>query len=388
MREEVTVVKTLRALLVEDSPDDAALIILELRRAGFDPRTERVATAHDFRAALQREPWDVVLSDCSMPQFNGKAALEILNAWAVDTPFIIVSGSMGEDVAVQLMKAGARDFLPKGNMAEIGPTIERELREAGLRRQRMADVRRAEDERERLLAELREALRARDTFLSIASHELRPLLTSLEFQIERLQRRGTVPAESLRTWMSGIGRRVRRLTTLVDNLLDVGHITSGRMVLALEEADLGEIVSDVVGDSEDLIRKSSSALSLKVESIIGQWDRVRIETVITNLLANALKFGSSKPVHVALCRAGARARLMVADEGIGISTERQSSLFEKYDRAVSRTNFGGFGLGLWIVREVVQAHGGVIRVDSREGAGATFIVELPIHAPLGALPFG
>ena len=188
--------------------------------------------------------------------------------------------------------------------------------------------------------------------------------------------------------MSGIGRRVRRLTTLVDNLLDVGHITSGRMVLALEEADLGEIVSDVVGDSEDLIRKSSSALSLKVESIIGQWDRVRIETVITNLLANALKFGSSKPVHVALCRAGARARLMVADEGIGISTERQSSLFEKYDRAVSRTNFGGFGLGLWIVREVVQAHGGVIRVDSREGAGATFIVELPIHAPLGALPFG
>ena len=126
----------LRVLIAEDSEDDARLLLRELERAGFDPAHERVDSASAMQAALDRHPWDLVIGDYSMPEFSGPAALALLRARDLDTPFIFVSGTIGEDVAVEAMKAGAQDFLTKGNLRRLIPAIERELRDAEVRRER------------------------------------------------------------------------------------------------------------------------------------------------------------------------------------------------------------------------------------------------------------
>ena len=126
----------LRVLIAEDSEDDARLLLRELERAGFDPASERVDSAAAMQAALDRHPWDLVIGDYSMPEFSGPAALALLRARDLDTPFIFVSGTIGEDVAVEAMKAGAQDFLTKGNLRRLIPAIERELRDAEVRRER------------------------------------------------------------------------------------------------------------------------------------------------------------------------------------------------------------------------------------------------------------
>ncbi len=128
--------KPLRVLIVEDAPDDAELLLLELRRGGYDPVAERVETPAAMQAALEGGPWDVILSDNSLPQFSAEAALRVLWELGLDIPFIVVSGSIDEDAAVALMKAGAHDYLFKGKLARLGPAVERELREAEERRKR------------------------------------------------------------------------------------------------------------------------------------------------------------------------------------------------------------------------------------------------------------
>lgn len=126
----------LRVLMVEDSPDDGALITRELRRGGYEPVSERVETAEEMHAALDQATWDLVLSDYTMPRFSALHALEVLQTQNIDIPFIIVSGTIGEETAVDAMKAGAQDFIDKGKLTRLVPALQRELREAQIRRQR------------------------------------------------------------------------------------------------------------------------------------------------------------------------------------------------------------------------------------------------------------
>ena len=134
--------KPLRILIVEDSEEDTELLLQELRRAAFDPAFERVDTPAAMSAALDHQNWDLVVADFSMPQFNALAALELLNKRGLDLPFIIVSGTIGEELAVSAMKNGARDYIMKGNLRRLVPAVERELSEAAQRRER----KRAEEE--------------------------------------------------------------------------------------------------------------------------------------------------------------------------------------------------------------------------------------------------
>jgi signal transduction histidine kinase len=374
-------VETLRVLVVEDSPDDADLVLLELRRAGHDVAAERVATADEYEAALDRQAWDVILSDFSMPGFSGRAALDTLRARSLDIPFIIVSGTLGESVAVEVMKAGAHDFFAKGNLTRLGSAIEREVREAARRRDQIAETRRVGAELERTLSDLRCAVKVRDDFLSIASHELKTPLTSLLLEVQLLQRllkRG-MPQETpdLETRVHGIARQVTRLTKLTDALLDVSSLTTGKMILSRETVDLREVLDAVLVRSEELIRQSGSTVSVRSESVQGSWDRIRVESVVTNLILNAVKYGEGKPIEIELDGPGERARLVVRDHGIGIPSEEQARIFEKFERAVPLRHYGGFGLGLWIARQVILAHGGQIRCESQLGRGSTFTVDVP-----------
>jgi signal transduction histidine kinase len=237
-------------------------------------------------------------------------------------------------------------------------------------------------ERTRLYQRALEAVRVRDDFLSMAGHELRTPLTTLLLQAERLvQVTSTGPAE--------VGQRsaqvlasVDRLSRLVDELLDISRITTGRLQLQRERVDLGGIVSRIVDRACREASRPAGSVRLQAADVVeGWWDRARLEQVVTSLVANALKYGQGEPVEVQVtCDAGT-ARVTVRDHGIGIAPADQSRIFERFERAVSSRRFGGLGLGLWISRQIVEAHGGRISVASSPGQGATFTVTLPVDLP-------
>jgi signal transduction histidine kinase len=222
------------------------------------------------------------------------------------------------------------------------------------------------------------ALAARDQFLSIASHELKTPLTALQLQIESLIRRSG--HELAERHLGVIQRQTDRLTELVDTLLDVSRISLGRLSMELAEGDYAAVVRQVVQRYAPMAERHGCQLSLDAsEEVPGLFDAARIEQVLSNLLANALKFGRGKPVAVALTAEGELAKLTVRDQGIGIPATDQRRIFERFERAASDRHYGGLGLGLWITRQIVEQAGGQIAVESEPGQGSTFTVELPLR---------
>lgn len=244
----------------------------------------------------------------------------------------------------------------------------------------------AEKERIRL-AQAQEAVRVRDEFLSIASHELRTPLTTLHLQLRSLsqlvQQQPEGPArEQLETKVRRSLRSTDRLGVLVDTLLDVSTVASGRLTLRLERLDLAALVRDLVEDFREHARSTGCSLEVELpESLVGTGDRFRLEQVVTNMLSNAVKYGAGKPVHVRLQQVGPLARIEVRDGGIGIAPEDNERIFGRFERAVPVLNFAGLGLGLYVTRQLVEAHHGRIHVESTPGEGSTFIVELPLAPP-------
>jgi PAS domain S-box-containing protein len=238
----------------------------------------------------------------------------------------------------------------------------------------------------RLYREARDAVSARDEFLSIASHELRTPLTPLQIVLQRLlsersnEPLETITPERLRLLLARSERQVQRLTALVDNLLDVSRVSSGTLRLQREDCDLAEVVTEVIGRfGEECARAECQVTIESPDTLVGQWDPLRIEQVVTNLLANAIKYGAGKPIAIHLTRLGPSARLVVSDQGIGIEPEKLPRIFERFERAVSSRSYGGLGLGLYIARQIVEAHGGRISVASRPGEGSVFTIDLPVE---------
>jgi PAS domain S-box-containing protein len=236
-----------------------------------------------------------------------------------------------------------------------------------------------------LYAKAQEAIQVRDEFLSIASHELRTPLTPLLIQLQRLvstRSKTTIEnlgADRLRAILVRAERQVQRLGKLVDNLLDVSRIGAGHLELELDAAcDLAALAREVAGRfSEELARAGSTLILHADHPVVGAWDPLRLEQVITNLLSNAVKYGPGQPIEIDVEDGDGPARLRVSDHGIGVPPERVQAIFERFERAVSPRSYGGLGLGLYIAREIVEAHGGRIAVASQLGHGAVFTVELP-----------
>lgn len=232
-------------------------------------------------------------------------------------------------------------------------------------------------------------LRTRDAFLSIASHELKTPLTALQLQVDGLYRSFSsnrpLDQERLQRRLESVRRQARRLAGLVDDLLDVSRLASGRLSLTPEPVNLAGLVAEVLLRFETEAHRVGSELRVSGDDdgrqMVGLWDPARLDQVITNVIANALKYGAGKPVDVRLRRQADWAEIEVQDHGIGIAAEDQERIFRRFERAVPDRNFGGFGLGLWISQEIVRAMGGNIRVTSRAGAGATFTIALPVHQP-------
>ncbi|WP_170319902.1 MASE1 domain-containing protein [Polyangium spumosum] len=238
-----------------------------------------------------------------------------------------------------------------------------------------------EEQHAALYREAEESIRARDEFLSIASHELKTPLTSLSLKLQGLARslrKAPDLADKIAPSLDVALRQTRRLNTLVDELLDVSRITQGRLELRIEELDLSAVVEDLLERMQETATRAGCEVRLDLEaSVVGRWDRSRLEQVLMNLLSNAIKYGAGKPIDVCVRGDGAQARFWVRDRGIGIPAEDQERIFQRFERAVSVRHFGGFGLGLWIARRIVEAFGGTIVVVSAPGEGSTFTVTLP-----------
>ena len=238
-------------------------------------------------------------------------------------------------------------------------------------------------EQVRARQEVEEALQLREDFLSIAAHELRNPLSALRLSLQFASRRAQRATEPLATeWVtSNLGRasaQTDRLLRLVENLLDVSRISAGRMTLEIEDVDLTAVVRDVVERSASELGQQQVVIRADT-SVVGAWDHLRLEQVVTNFVSNAIKYGEGKPIEISVHRDDGIARLCVRDHGIGLTPEEQGRIFEKFERAASLRNHGGLGLGLWITRQIVDALGGRVMVHSRPGEGSEFIVELPLE---------
>ncbi|NOK13476.1 sensor histidine kinase [Corallococcus exercitus] len=239
----------------------------------------------------------------------------------------------------------------------------------------------------RLLQGARDAIRLRDEFLSVASHELKTPLTPLSLKLQALSRAVKAHPDSplapvIEAHVETGHRQVRRLTELMNDLLDVSRISAGTFRLQREDVDVAEVVREAAARFAPRFAVEHCDFRVDApEPVHGSFDRSRLAQVLDHLLDNALKYGAGTPVSVGLVVDGSRVRITVRDGGIGISKEQRPRLFERYGRAVSERHYGGLGLGLYLTRTIVEAEGGSVSVDSRLGEGATFEVELPLTRP-------
>lgn len=240
----------------------------------------------------------------------------------------------------------------------------------------------------RLFRKAQEALKARDEFLSMASHDLRSPLTSLRLQLQAV-RRDLQPGrdaqrstEKLASRVESMERQTERMLHMMDALLDISQMTAGRLELKRQKLDLVELVRGAVATLDEELRQSGVQVRVHADGPVeGLWDSLRLEQVVDNLLSNAVKYGKGRPVDMTVSTDGTLVKLVVRDQGVGIAPEDHARLFDRFERVRLDRSVTGYGVGLWIVRRVVEAHGGSISVESSLGDGASFIVQLPRALP-------
>lgn len=252
-------------------------------------------------------------------------------------------------------------------------------------------------ELESAILQLHETAQARERFLSIASHELRTPLAPLRLHVQSIRRlldeEGPVSGKAKARVTKAVAvadRQLERLVRLVEEMLDASRISAGRLTLEREPVDLAGLVVEIVDRHKRELDASGIRVTIEAPApVVGAFDRSRIEQVVANLLINTIKHAPGKPVHVAVSATNGRARLIVQDHGPGIAPEEQDRIFKEFEGVASEGRNGGLGLGLFISHEIVEAHGGTLRVESRVGEGATFVVELPAgrgHVPRAPTP--
>ncbi|ATB30467.1 hybrid sensor histidine kinase/response regulator [Melittangium boletus] len=363
-----------RVLVVDDNADMRAYL------TGILTPFFEVRAVRDGLQALEEaraRPPDLILSDVMMPRLGGFDLLREVRATPAlrAVPFILLSARAGQEASVEGLEAGADDYLVKPFGArELLARVRAHLDLAHLRHEAtLAEARESS---------LREAVHARDDFLSVASHELKTPLAALRLQLEALER--LLPPE-VRARMAArfvsVRRQIQRLTNLIETMMDVSLVAAGKLRVKPQPVDLAVLVADGVAQVREELARSGCALSFQSEaSLPGHLDAMRMGQLVRNLLSNALRYGPGKPVEVRLFRREGRARLEVVDHGMGVKPEDRARIFNRFERAVSARHYGGLGLGLWVSRQVVEAHGGSITVTDTPGGGATLTVELPLHA--------
>lgn len=360
----------LKALIAEDNPNDAELLIIALQRGDFEVEMRRVDTPQDFEAALDSEQWDIIFSDHSMPYFSSFQALEIRNNKSIDTPFIILSGIMGEDLAVEAIKAGASDYFVKGKLQRLTSAIQRELKEVEDRESR----RQAEWELGRFVASL--------------THDLKtPLLA--EYRILEILKSGA--CGGLNPEQEEIVKELiisnQYAQHMVNNILFAYKYKENKIQLSLEKTNLLDFVNLLLNSISirSLMAEKSHNLVLELpESLpVVDMDPTEMQRVMLNLLKNAMDYTPENgTIKVAVEKLNNnKIRVSISDTGPGVDPKIEPYLFSPYTSASKSYRKIGIGLGLYLSKQIIEAHEGQIGYQKIQ-SGSKFYFDLPIVLPL------
>jgi len=393
--------KPLRLLLVEDSEDDAELVVAQLHQGGYDVDVVRVETVEEMTAALRAGGRDIVISDYALPTFSAPAAFKALREAGLDLPFVMVSGTVGEEVAVELMRIGVHDFVLKGNMRRLTSVVERELRDAAMRRDQVRI-------RQQLL--ISERMASVGTLAAGVAHEINNPLSvvvgNLEFITGDLRRVGELVASLRQQAQQGphalavavaADNIAARLAEIAPSLQDAQQ-AADRVRIIVRDLRLFSRADEEVRGPVDVRRVLDSSLSMARNEIRhrAQVERnyadippvdgneARLGQVFLNLIVNAAqalpegKTGANKIV-VNTSQVNDRVVVEISDTGSGIPPEVLPRIFDVF--FTTKPIGVGTGLGLAICHRIITGMGGSINVDSRVGEGTTVRVTLPTAGP-------
>ncbi len=366
--------KLLKILMLEDLQDDVGLIERALRREGMTFDSKRVDSQEEFTQSLQHFQPDVILSDHALPQFNSLEALKICRKYAINAPFILVTGTVSEEFAVSCLKQGADDYVLKTNMVRLPAAIQNALR------QRNHETRRRKAERtlRKQNNELVKINKELDSFVYSVSHNLRAPLMSVLGLLNLAQFENKGGNETLDNYFEMMQHSIHKLDETLKEILDYSR--NARSALTISPVDITRMVQESFDrmkymEGSDLIVKS-----VKVNDNIPFYtDSYRISVIVNNIVSNAIKYRDTKKndsrLEVTADVTSNELSLIFRDNGIGIPEEYLPRIFEMFYRATERSE--GAGLGLYIVRETVEKLYGTIAVESHVGEGTTFRVTLP-----------
>jgi signal transduction histidine kinase len=368
--------KPLRVLIVEDSEDDTLLVVRELQHGDYSPIFQRVDTATAMQNALRNQEWDAIIADYNLPSFNALEALHLLKDSGLDLPFIVVTGSITDDTAVAAMKAGAHDYIMKGNLKRLVTAIERELREAENRRERKHLQKR--------VVEYEELNKLKSNLLSTVSHELRTPLTTIKgYSTMLLDYDNRLEQDEKQEYLSAIDRATDRMTELIDHLLDLSRLEAGILKLDKTPTNVRALFQTIVDEARLRAPEHKIVLNLPNMALNLNVDGRRIRQVVDNLINNATKYSEmGSTVTIEAQMKNSKLVASVSDQGIGIPRENWDKIFDRMFNLEHRLaqEPGGLGLGLALCKALVEAHGGRIWVESEPGKGSIFYFTLPREA--------
>jgi signal transduction histidine kinase len=370
--------KPLRVLFVEDSEDDAALQVRLLRQAGYEVAYTRVQSAEELKTALQK-PWDIVISDYSMPHFSGTEALKVVRDKGVDVPFIFVSGTIGEDAAVAALKVGAHDYLMKSNLGRLIPSVQRELRESEDRKQR-----------KRLQEQVHQLQRfeAIGRLAGGVAHDFNNVIGAIMGWAE-IGANAAHPGSELQDKFLKIRSQADRASGLTRQLLAFAR----RQTLQPCNTNLNELAKESISLLRNVIGERIEIQLQLADDLNVVWaDPGQIEQVLMNLSLNArdampdggrllvetrnVLVGEDYQRLHPYALPGSYVLLRVLDTGTGMDAETLAHIFEPF--FTTKEMGQGTGLGLATVYGIVKQHKGFIDVDSTPGEGTAFRVYLPL----------
>jgi signal transduction histidine kinase len=360
-------------LHLEDNADDQEIIRCALAEGSLSCHIVAVQTREDFERRLENETWDVILADMTLPGFDGYKALDIARTVCADTPFIFVTGTMGEDVAVETLKHGATDYILKHRLGRLASSVRRALKEASERLQR----RKADAELLRYTEALERSNQELDAFAYAASHDLKAPLRVIQNASKWLEEdlEAHLTAET-REHMSLLRSRVRRMEKLLDDLLAysrIGRDTSSNPPETIDAAVLVENILAMLMPPEGFtVEVAPSLAGIEV-------NRMPLEAILINLISNAIKHHDKKVgrIEIFVEDIGAHYRFSIRDDGPGIPAQFHEQIFKMFQTLKPRDKVEGSGMGLALARKHVETSGGTMTLESAPGRGSTFSFTWP-----------